>query len=122
MPCRKQAYTIRKSHAARSPLKTTKRVRATLKAHKAGRSIGFTARSSLKSMGLIPRSSGCYELGNKYRAEGGDPKELTIEHNDPNQWRNAAYLARRNQARQNYQTRKNQSWSNYLKGLFNRRS
>lgn len=31
-------------------------------------SIGFTARSSLKSMGRLPRSSGCYELGDKYKS------------------------------------------------------
>jgi hypothetical protein len=31
-----------------------------------GKRIGFTARSSLKSMGRISRSSGLYELGRKY--------------------------------------------------------
>ena len=31
-----------------------------------GKSIGFTRKASLKSMGLIPRSNGCYVLGNKY--------------------------------------------------------
>jgi hypothetical protein len=42
------------------------RARRTLKAYKAGQSIGFTALSSLKSMGVLPRVSGCYELGKKY--------------------------------------------------------
>ena len=31
-----------------------------------GKAIGFTAKASLKSMGRIARSSGCYELGSKY--------------------------------------------------------
>ena len=34
---------------------------------RACKSIGFTARSSLKSMGRIPRASGNYVLGKKYR-------------------------------------------------------
>jgi hypothetical protein len=43
-----------------------KRVKNAERKYKRGRQIGFTARSSLKSMGRIPRSSGCYVLGDKY--------------------------------------------------------
>jgi hypothetical protein len=43
------------------------RAKAAERAFHRGKSIGFTGRSSLKSMGRIPRSSGCYELGNKYK-------------------------------------------------------
>ena len=51
----------------KSPFRTTMRAKMAEKRFRQGKSIGFTARSSLKSMGRIPRSSGCYELGNKYR-------------------------------------------------------
>lgn len=43
-----------------------KNARLAEKKARQGKSIGFTAKSSLKSMGRISRSSGCYELGNKY--------------------------------------------------------
>ena len=64
--CKRRAYTMKNSRVKRSPLKTKARVRTTLKNYKAGKSIGFTALSSLKSMGLVPRSNGCYQLGAKY--------------------------------------------------------
>lgn len=37
------------------------------KEYKAGKKIGFTYVSSLKSMGRIPRASGQYVLGDKYK-------------------------------------------------------
>jgi len=43
-----------------------KNAKRALRAFKLGASIGFTATSSLKSMGLIPRSTGCFLLGSKY--------------------------------------------------------
>ena len=43
-----------------------KEVRETLTRYRAGESIGFTRVASLKSMGLIPRSNGGFELGRKY--------------------------------------------------------
>ena len=50
-----------------SPFKNINSVKHTLKKWKKNKkSIGFTAKSSLKSMGLIPRTSGKYQLGNKY--------------------------------------------------------
>ena len=67
MDCRRTPYPIRAKSVKRSPLRTTVRVRKAERDFRAGRSIGFTARSSLKSMGRIPRSNGCYVLGNKYR-------------------------------------------------------
>ena len=51
---------------AKSPFKTLAAAKAAEKAYKKGQSIGFTRRSSLKSMGRIPRASGEYVLGSKY--------------------------------------------------------
>ena len=65
--CKRSAYTIKNRRVKLSPLKTAANVRSTLKNYKAGKSIGFTATSSLKSMGLIPRSNGCFVLGSKYK-------------------------------------------------------
>jgi hypothetical protein len=50
-----------------SPFKTIERAKAAETAYKQDKSIGFTATSSLKSMGRIPRASGQYEVGAKYR-------------------------------------------------------
>lgn len=55
--CRKHPYPWNKKALSISPFKTRKHVHT----H------GFTARSSLKSMGRIPRSNGCYIIGNKYK-------------------------------------------------------
>lgn len=60
---RKISYTKKVS---KSPFKTLKRAKNAEKRYYQGKSIGFTGRSSLKSMGRIQRSSGCYELGSKY--------------------------------------------------------
>jgi len=38
--------------------------------YKKGKSIGFTAKASLKAKGLLPRSSGQYILGPKYSGTG----------------------------------------------------
>ena len=40
---------------------------AALKKYKAGKSIGFTMRSSLKAKGLIPRANGSRRVSAKYR-------------------------------------------------------
>ena len=53
---------------ALSPFKTMNRAKAAEATFKKGKSIGFTATSSLKSMGRIPRASGLYEIGSKYKA------------------------------------------------------
>ena len=47
--------------------KPTARNKAALRRHRAGKSIGFTMRSSLKAKGLIPRSNGTYKVSSKYR-------------------------------------------------------
>jgi hypothetical protein len=51
---------------AKSPFKTLKKAKTAEKLFSAGKSVGFTAVSSLKSMGRVKRSSGWYELGAKY--------------------------------------------------------
>lgn len=51
-----------------SPFKTLERAKDAEKAYKKHESIGFTATSSLKSMGRIPRASGEYIVGDKYKA------------------------------------------------------
>ncbi len=55
--CRKHPYPWSTKALARSPFKTRKGVRTQ----------GFTARSSLKSMGRLPRSNGCFVIGDKYK-------------------------------------------------------
>ena len=65
--CSKKPFAWANSFVKKSPFKTMKRAKDAFMRQKAGKSIGFTARSSLKSMGKLPRSSGCYQLGQKYR-------------------------------------------------------
>jgi hypothetical protein len=47
--------------------KPTRKNLAALRKWRAGKSIGFTMRSSLKAKGLIPRSNGTYKISPKYR-------------------------------------------------------
>jgi len=56
--------------------KATRRNRQLLRKYKAGKSIGFTAKASLKAKGMLPRSNGRYVLGPKYSGTG-KPKVLT---------------------------------------------
>ena len=51
----------------RGGYKPTKRDLAALRKYKAGKSIGFTMRSSLKAKGLIPRANGTKRISNKYK-------------------------------------------------------
>lgn len=55
--CRRRPYPWNARALAKSPFKTRKGVYVK----------GFTARSSLRSMGRWPRSNGCYLLGDKYK-------------------------------------------------------
>jgi hypothetical protein len=71
--CRKKPFALNKSRVARSPMKTFENVLKSEKNFRKGLSIGFTKVSSLKSMGRIPRSSGCYILGEKYLGVGDEP-------------------------------------------------
>ena len=48
----------------------TERDKEMLSRYKKGISIGFTGISSLKSKGMIPRSSGKYVIGSKYACSG----------------------------------------------------
>ena len=66
--CRSRPFGWSAKSVAKSPFKTMKNARVAEKQFHTGKAIGFTARASLKSMGRIPRSSGCYELGSKYKS------------------------------------------------------
>jgi hypothetical protein len=50
--------------------KATRRNRALLRKFRSGKSIGFTAKASLKAKGMLPRSNGRYVLGPKYSGTG----------------------------------------------------
>lgn len=63
---RRRPFAISTRRVKLSPFKNAASVRKTLKAYKSGRKIGFTQRSSLRSMGLIKRKDGKYALGAKY--------------------------------------------------------
>lgn len=62
----RKPYSISSKRVKLSPFKTINSLKKTLKAYKRGCKIGFTQKSSLRSMGLIPRSNGMYKLGEKY--------------------------------------------------------
>ena len=66
MKCRKVQFPLDAKKVAKSPMKTLVLVLNTEKKFLKGLSVGFTRVSSLKSMGRIPRSNGCYTLGKKY--------------------------------------------------------
>ncbi len=65
-PPRSKPFPWNKNRVKKSPFKTMKRAQATYDSWKKGNPIGFSASSSLMSMGKIPRASGKYELGEKY--------------------------------------------------------
>ena len=64
--CKKTPYAWKSSSIKKSPFRKLERAKNAETKYKAGQSIGFTAISSLKSLGRIPRSDGCYVLGAKY--------------------------------------------------------
>ena len=51
----------------RSPFRTLTSAKKAERKFLNKKPIGFTAKASLKAMGRIPRSTGCYLLGPKYR-------------------------------------------------------
>ena len=65
-PPRSKPFPWNKNRVKNSPFKTMKKAQASYDSWKKGNAIGFSASSSLKSMGKIPRVSGKYELGEKY--------------------------------------------------------
>jgi len=66
MTCKQKAFAWKTSSVAKSPFKTLKAAKKAESSAKAKKPIGFTATSSLKAMGRLPRSNGCYMLGPKY--------------------------------------------------------
>ena len=67
LKCKKTPFKMNEKAVKKSPFRTIKSARFSLKKFKNNKSIGFTATSSLRSMGLIPRSNGCYLVGDKYK-------------------------------------------------------
>jgi hypothetical protein len=65
--CRRKKFAWNTRKVARSPFRNLTRAIRAEKMAASGRRIGFTATSSLKSMGRMPRANGCYELGAKYQ-------------------------------------------------------
>jgi hypothetical protein len=63
----KKRFAWKTRRVARSPFQTLRNAKKAEAAFWSGKSVGFTAKASLKSMGRIPRSNGCYELGLKYQ-------------------------------------------------------
>jgi len=59
-------FPILLERVQKSPFKTIQKVKQILVKYYRHESIGFTYTSSLKSMGLIPRQHGLYQLGKKY--------------------------------------------------------
>jgi hypothetical protein len=59
-------FAVNEKRVRKSPFKTIAKTLKAKRMYLQGKRIGFTMRSSLKSMGLIPRSSGLYVLGPKY--------------------------------------------------------
>ena len=66
--CKKTPYAWKSSAIKKSPFRKLEQAKDAERQYKAGKSIGFNAISSLKSLGRIPRSDGCYVLGAKYSA------------------------------------------------------
>ena len=64
--CKNRPFPFQTRRVQKSPFRTLKNAKKAEQSLKKGKSIGFTATSSLKAMGRIPRSSGCYTLGPKY--------------------------------------------------------
>ena len=61
-----QPYKLSPQRVAISPFPTIQKAADALHRYHMNEKIGFTYISSLKSMGLIPRSNGEYILGKKY--------------------------------------------------------
>ena len=66
MPDRPYAVRAYRVALAR-PFQAIQDVHKALAAHRSGKSIGFSRRSSLVAMGLLPRADGSYRLSLKYK-------------------------------------------------------
>ncbi len=60
-------YKITAQNVKKSPFSSVASVQTAIREYQKGNAIGFTYQASLKSMGLIPRANGMYELGKKYQ-------------------------------------------------------
>jgi len=65
---RSYPFPLLEKRLVKSPFRDKHQVHETLHQYHQGKSIGFSRLASLKSMGLLPRSHGDYELGSKYRS------------------------------------------------------
>jgi len=59
-------FPINDTRVRKSPFRSKVKAKKALSDYKKGKSIGFTYVSSLKAMGLLPRTSGKYEISAKY--------------------------------------------------------
>jgi len=64
--CRTKPFSWKTRSVKKSPFKGLAAAKKAETAFWGKKAIGFTATSSLKAMGRIPRASGCYVLGPKY--------------------------------------------------------
>lgn len=65
--CQRKPFSWKTRSVKKSPFRRLNTAKKAEQDYWKRRSIGFTARSSLKAMGRIPRSDGCYLLGPKYK-------------------------------------------------------
>jgi hypothetical protein len=63
---RRHPYSLTQKRVKKSPFRTIEKAVIAERNFKAGKSIGFTKKASLKSMGRIPRADGFFLLGEKY--------------------------------------------------------
>ena len=64
--CRSKPFSWKTRSVKKSPFKNMTVAKKAEMSYWAKKPIGFTATSSLKAMGRIPRATGCYLLGPKY--------------------------------------------------------
>ena len=64
--CRSKPFSWKTRSVKKSPFKGMAAAKKAESSYWVKRAIGFTATSSLKAMGRIPRATGCYVLGPKY--------------------------------------------------------
>lgn len=77
----KKLFSVGESPDPESPkskggYRATKKDKRSLKLYKAGKSIGFTMRASLKAKGLIPRANGSTRVSEKYRTKRNGTRRL----------------------------------------------
>ena len=67
MSGKRSPYTIQARRVSLSRFCTVQDVRSALTEYKKGNSIGFSRKSSLVAMGLLPRSDGYFRVSTKYQ-------------------------------------------------------